>query len=615
MRHLWLPAVLLFGATFLLYSPLGRYQFINYDDQLYVTENYVVQQGLTLRGAKWAFTAITASNWHPVTMLSHMLDCELFGLNPSGHHYTNLLLHSLNAALLFLFLAYLTGKVGRSFAASALFAFHPIATESVMWIAERKNLLCTLFFILALAAYVGYARTGGWKRYLLVTVLYLVALMSKPMVVTFPFVLLLLDYWPLCRWQPLRSTASAGISEGARLAHVPFAKLVLEKLPWFALSLGESLVTLYVQHREGAVTAGYVPFWGRFGNAVLSYGRYLWKIVVPLKLCIFYPHPKLALPWTQVALSAAVLGLITLLVLGFRAHRYLAVGWLWFLGTLVPVIGVVQAGSQAMADRYAYIPFIGIFVAVVWAASEMLDRRQVARKLVVVSVCLVLVVLGWRTRVQAAYWQNSTTLFSHALEVAPDSAVAHVNLSMALAEQGFAEEAVRHIRAALVINPRDPVALQSLALYHIHEGNTVEALDELNNAAALAKYPFLQERIHMTLGALYSKSGDMEKAKSEYAQAIRLQPEDYKPYLNLAVHLYLEGKYDQALEKLKQSISAFPTSTAYYYQGEVLVSEGKLREAEQSYRRALEISPKYDDARRALGELLTRVKPTGVQPR
>lgn len=609
LRNRLALSLLLFAATFLLFSPMSGYEFINYDDQLYVTENYVVQQGLTLRGFKWTLTGITGGNWHPVTMLSHMLDVELFGLNPVAHHYVNLGLHSLNVVLLFLFLCCLTGRVTRSLLVSAVFAVHPLAVESVMWIAERKNLLCTLFSLLALKAYIHYVREPSFWRKLTITCFYLLALLSKPMVVTLPFVLLLLDYWPLHRWQVAeepslenkRNRVSAGVAR--------FGELVREKAPWFFMAFLDSVVTLYAQHKEGAVTANYLPFGTRLGNAALSYGRYLLKAVFPTRLCVFYPHPKLALPWGEVALAGAMLILITVLVIRYRANAaYLTVGWLWFLGTLVPVIGIVQAGSQAMADRYAYIPLIGIFVAIVWTASDLLSKVSASKTPAIVLFCLLLLLLGWRTRVQEAYWRNSLTLFSHALDVTRENPVAHVNLGMALATKGLPEEAIAHVRAALAINPNDAVALQGLALYDAYHGDTTKALDELNKAAALSRYPFVQERIRMNLGALYSKLGEMERAKLEYAEAIRLQPEDYKPYLNLGVHLYLEGKYEQALGNINQSISVFPTSTAHYYQGQALEAEGKLEASEQSYRRALELSPEFDDARTALDNLLGKMR-------
>jgi hypothetical protein len=594
----WILSVILFVGVFLLYGSMSRYEFINYDDQLYVTENYTVQHGLTLHGVKWAFTTFRAANWHPVTWLSHMLDVELFGVEPAAHHYVNVFLHSVNAVLVFWLLWSLTKRLGRSFTVATLFAAHPLSVESVMWIAERKNLLCTLFFLLAVAAYAWYVRKPDWKRYVTVTALYLLALLSKPMVVTFPFVLLLLDYWPLDRLE------RRGASSILRV----FAKLVVEKIPWFLMSLLGSILTMIAQTGMGAVSAGYVPLGMRIGNALLSYGRYLWKIVFPVRLCIFYPHPKSALSWSEVILASSVVLLITLLVIRYRARSYLTVGWLWFLGMLVPVIGIVQAGSQAMADRYAYLPFIGILLATVWGASDVLQKFRASQYLILALTCILVTVLGWRTRVQESYWQNSVALFSHALKVTKDNPVAHVSLATALAEKGLTDEAISHIRAVLAINPHDAVALQALALYHIYNDDNSRALTELNEAASYAKYPDLRERIHVNLGALYSKLGNMEKAKSEYREAIAAQPEDYKPYLNLGVHLYLEGSYNEAQANLNQSIAIFPRSTTYYYLGQTLQAEGKLREAGEAYGKALELSPGYDDARRALQELSQRMQ-------
>lgn len=596
----WLLSLILLAGTFLLYCSLAGYQFIGYDDQIYVTENYIVLKGITLQGLKWAFTTFTLPYWHPITWVSHMLDVEFFGVNPAAHHYMNLLLHSINAAVLFLLLRLLTGRTARSFVVATLFAVHPLSVESVMWIAERKNLLCTLFFMLGLGAYAWYARKPNWKRYLLVTVLYLAALMCKPMVVTFPFVLLLLDYWPLERWESTTSTdPPAKTGKWLRV----LGRLSLEKLPWFALSIANAAVTFFIgQVREGAVKA-VLPLWARVANALLSYGRYLAKIVWPQGLCIFYPHPRLALPWMQVALSAVIVLAITLTVIRYKTTSYLIVGWLWFLGTLVPVIGIVQSGTQAMADRYAYLSFIGIFVAAVWGIADLLQKKHVAIRLKVLFVFVVLLVLGWQTRIQKSYWHDSTALFTHALEVTENNDEAHVNLAAALTAKGDDEGAIAHARAALAINPHNVVALEGLALYHFRQGSTKQALDELNQAASLTSYAFLSERIHMNLGAVYSAIGEMEKAKSEYRLAIQIRPENYQPYLNLGAHLYVEGKYDEALQNLNQSIAVFPTSTAYYYQGQALQAKGRLQEAGDAYRRALRISPQYLDAQKALSEL------------
>src|SRR5579859_646584 len=610
----WFLSIFLAAGTFLLYCPLNGYEFINYDDQIYVTENYIVQQGLTLKGVKWAFTTFSALYWHPVTWLSHMLDVELFGMNASAHHYVNLLLHSINVMLLFLLLYFVTGTRGRSFVVAALFAVHPLSAQSVMWIAERKNMLSTLFFLLALAAYAWYARKSNWRRYLAVTGFYLLALMSKPMVVTFPFVLLLFDYWPLRRFGASETSSSLSHDTVVRggAAHPVWIRLLLEKIPWMLMSLVNSVVTLFVQRTRLPMYSQLLPLKIRLGNALLSYALYLWKIVWPAKLSIYYPHPKLALPWGEVALAAAVLIAITFLVWRYRNHSYLAVGWLWFLGMLVPVIGIVQSGGQAMADRYAYLPLIGILIAVVWGSADMLQQANVSRKLVVTLTCLLLAGSSWNMRIQESYWRNSISLFTHALDVTSNNGMAQVNLGMALADKGLAEESILHVQAALAINPRDALALQDLALYHINkERDTSRALAELKQAAAYARYPELQKSIHMTLGALYSKLGNMEEAKSEYRQAILAQPEDYRPYLNLGVHLYLEGKYDDALANLTQSIAVFPTSTAYYYTGETLQAQGKVQEAGESYKKALEISPSYEEPRQALHDLFARMPARG----
>jgi tetratricopeptide (TPR) repeat protein len=373
------------------------------------------------------------------------------------------------------------------------------------------------------------------------------------------------------------------------------------------MSIADSVVTLLAQRKELIGYSQFLPLRIRLGNAVLSYGLYLWKTVWPAKLTIYYPHAKMALPWGEVTLAGAVLIAITFVVWRYRSHSYLVFGWLWFLGILVPVIGIVQSGSQAMADRYMYLPLIGILIAVVWAAAELLQRARVSRKIVVLLSGVVLAGLSWNMRIQQSYWRNSITLFTRALEVTTDNPVAEVNLGTALADKGFSEESIVHMKAALAINPHDAVALENLALYHIYHKETARALEELDRAAGYTTYPDVQKRIHMNRGALYSKLGNMEAAKSEYRKAILAQPEDYWPYLSLGVHLYLEGRYDEALANLTQSTTIFPTSTAYYYAGKTLQAEGRLQEAAESYKTALRISPSYDDARQAFNDLVAKM--------
>ncbi len=365
--------VLLAVATIALYSPVIGHSFIAWDDQDYVTANPHVQAGLSWSTAKWAFTTTTAANWHPLTWLSHALDYQLFALNAAGHHLDSVLIHALNAVVLFLLLAWVTKRVGPSLLVAALFALHPINVESVAWVAERKNVLSTLFFFLAMAAYVWYAQKPEWRRYALVALLFAAGLMAKPMVITLPFVLLLLDYWPLARTPP--DGTMTGFSSASRASRVAFSRLLLEKVPLLFFSAASAWITLKAQHNAVRSFEEF-PLGIRIENAVLAYLLYLWKMLWPARLA-FYPHPLLAPPAWQWIVSALTLVGVTLLVITFRRKRYLPVGWFWFLGTLIPVIGLVQVGEAAMADRYAYLPLIGIFIMIAWTLADAANVRNV----------------------------------------------------------------------------------------------------------------------------------------------------------------------------------------------------------------------------------------------
>ncbi len=421
--------VLLAAATIALYSPVLGYSFVVLDDQEYVTGNPHIQNGLAWSTVKWAFTSTeTAAYWHPLTWLSHALDCQLFGLNPAGHHFDSVLIHALNAVLLFLLLAWVTKRVGPSLLVAALFALHPLNVESVAWVAERKNVLSTMFFLLAIAAYVRYAQKPDWRRYLLVAALFAAGLMAKPMVTTLPFVLLLLDYWPLDR-----TTLHGDKGNPATANSVPrvaLSTLVLEKVPLLFLSAASAKITLIAQRRV-ELTFEELPLHIRIENAVVSYGLYLWKMLWPTRLAAFYPHPANTLPMWQVMLSGLILVGGTALVIVFHRKRYLPVGWFWFLGTLVPVIGLVQVWKQAMADRFAYVPLIGIFIMIAWGLDDWVEARKIRSVWRVIPTLCVLTALGCVTLRQVSYWGSQYDLWSRSLAVA-ESSLAHNSVGASL---------------------------------------------------------------------------------------------------------------------------------------------------------------------------------------
>src|SRR5277367_1427887 len=451
------------AITLLLYSPVTKHSFVNYDDEIYVVKNVHVRAGLTWSTFAWSWTSIEGSNWHPLTWLSHALDCELYGLNAGGHHFTNVLLHACNVLLLFLLLLWVTGSAGRSWLVAALFAVHPLNVESVAWVAERKNVLSTLFFLLAMGAYGWYAQKPNVRRYLAVAALFALGLASKPMVITLPFVLLLLDFWPLGRIQEWAAQPAPRIRKnrkavedaaGNRFTQAPFLRLVLEKLPLMLLCVASAVVTVVAQRSRGAVRSlETIPLLLRLENAAYSYAMYVWKAFWPSRLALYYPLNRLAL-WQ---LGLAVLFLLAVSGIAWKQrfrHRYLLSGWLWYLGTLVPVIGIVQVGDQAMADRYTYVPLIGIFVMVVWGLADWADSEQVGARWRVTATAIVLAVLSVLTWRQSSYWRTSFDVWTHTLAVTGPNPLAESDLGDALHALGRPEDALPHFQKAAKMQTR-----------------------------------------------------------------------------------------------------------------------------------------------------------------
>jgi tetratricopeptide (TPR) repeat protein len=472
---------LLVGITLAAYEPVRKYEFVDYDDDRYVTANPRTQQGLNWENVSWALTTIEVANWHPLVWLSHMADCQLYGLNPSGHHLTNLLLHLANAILLFHVLQQMTGALWRSWLVAALFATHPLNIESVAWIAERKNVLSTLFWLLTMWAYLLYARRPEWKRYLLVSGAFVLGLMSKPMLVTLPCVLLLLDYWPLGRLRGAVELRSPGFRRTV-------LRLALEKLPLFLLAAASSAITIKAQRMDGALDAKALSFGARLSNALASYVGYIYQMIWPERLAVLYPHPGESIPGWRVAASALALVCVTAAVIrGSRKSPYLMVGWLWYLGTLVPVIGLVQVGQQAMADRYAYVPLIGLFIIIVWGVDEV-TRRLPSRSYWLAGVAAALLIaLMMVTRWQLRHWQNSITLFERALEVTNNNEIAHNNLGAVLVRKGQLDEGLAHLREAVRLDPAYETARTNIAVT-LHQKGNIEASDESRWQEAVQLY-------------------------------------------------------------------------------------------------------------------------------
>jgi len=469
------PAVLsllLVTATIALYYPVHNHPFINYDDRDYVYGNPQVKTGISRHSIKWAFTTSTAGNWHPLTWLSHELDYQLFGLDPAGHHDVNVLFHALNAVLLFWVLLRATGLPGRSFMVAALFALHPINVESVAWVAERKNVLSMMFFLLALGAYRWYASSPRVARYLLVALLFALGLMAKPQIIIFPCVLLLWDYWPLQRMFRNQRDSAGNHQPSDAIPAKNFWWLMVEKIPLFAMVIVSAVITLKVQ--QGART--WFPRYVRVGNGILAYGLYLWKSVWPTHLAVFYPHPGDSLNWWMVTFSGLVLLITTVSVIIERRHRYLPVGWFWFLGTLVPMLGIIQVGIQGMADRYAYVSFLGLFIITCWGTADIGKRFHFSPAVLPSVSVAALLFLAVLARQQIDYWQTDIDLWTHALQVTTDNWLAESQLGTALAIDGRVEEAIPHYRKTLALEPHDADANMGIGIYEFHRGNYPEAI-------------------------------------------------------------------------------------------------------------------------------------------
>ncbi|MGB9234152.1 MAG: tetratricopeptide repeat protein [Terriglobales bacterium] len=547
--------VVLAAATIGLYSPVIGHGFVKWDDQHYVTANSHIHGGLTWDTVKWAFRSTEESNWHPLTWLSHALDYQLFGLNATGHHLGSVLIHASNAALLFLLLAWVTKRVGPSALVAALFALHPINVESVAWVAERKNVLSTLFFILAIAAYVWYAQKPEWRRYLLVAALFAAGLMAKPMVITFPFVLLLLDYWPLER-MPLDGTASSPVTSGSTTR--PWLRsLLLEKVPLLFLSAASAGITLIAQGNAERTFEEF-PFDIRVENAVVAYALYLWKMLWPARLAL-YPHSAIALPAWQWILSILVLATVTAFVVICRRKRYLPVGWFWFLGTLVPVIGLVQVGEASMADRYAYIPMIGIFIMIAWGFADWAEARKISTVWRVLPAVCALAALSSVTHRQISYWESDYDLWSHAL---------------AVGESGFAQNAV----AADLMNPEQAMTQHDLQNFSTEQERMDEARLHFERALELRR-PLAQQSpgVYLpemastltSLGTLDRIRNRPDEARQHDEEALRIvrplaqrDPDKYRSYLagplvNLGDLDQLQNRPDEARQHYEEALQCY----------------------------------------------------------
>lgn len=548
---LWISLALVV-ATAVAYSAVAGHGFTNFDDPGYVTDNPEVKRGLGAGTIAWAFTTGHMYNWHPLTWISHLADVSLYGVNPGAHHVTSLLFHLVNTVLLFGLLRRLTGATGRSAAVAGLFALHPLHVESVAWVSERKDVLSTFFLLLTIGAYAGYARDPRPARYAAVCALLALGLMSKPMLVTLPFALLLLDYWPLGRV----AGGPPPAVRGARVSARPWARLALEKLPLLALVVVSSVVTYLAQQRGGSVGG-----WETFplsltaGNAAISYFAYLGKMVWPAGLAAFYPYPR-SLDVSLVI--AAVVGLVALTAAAFAVatrRPYVPVGWLWYLGTLVPVIGLVQVGTQAMADRYTYVPLIGVFVVLAWGLTDVLARWSGRDRVLAAGAIALLIACAFLTFRQVAHWKSSESLWRRALRVTRGNHVAHTNLGSVLEKDGRGDEAAAHFAEAVRLQPRFSLALYGLAMAQVRQGRSDDAIQ--NFRAALRSDPGYAEA-HSSLGAALATQGKTAEGIEHFEEAIRLRPAFVGARVNLAIALATAGRTAEANAQLAEALRLEP---------------------------------------------------------
>lgn len=583
MRTLIL-SLLLVTLTLVLYNPVNHFSFINYDDNRYVSENRHVQAGLSWGTVTWAFTTFYYANWHPLTWMSHAMDCQLFHLNPAGHHLTSVLLHAVNVVLLFLLLVWSTRRTGPSFMVAALFALHPINVESVAWIAERKNVLSTTFFFLSLGAYGWYALKPHWKRYSVFAGLLACSLASKPMLVTAPFVLLLLDYWPLQRIQGWTAPPSV-----LPVRQVQADRLFLEKLPLLLLAGVSSVITVLAQRASGAVGKSAFPFTARLENAIYSYAMYLWKAIWPADLSLFYPHVGHSLSVWRSGLAALFLVAATAIVVKFRSRGYLLTGWLWFLGTLVPVIGVIQVGNQAMADRYAYVPLIGIFVMLVWAAAAWAKEKKLGFATQVIPAVCLLTAVSLATYRQIGYWRSSLDVWTHALAVTRHNFVAEVNLGQALTELNRADEAYPLFVRAAQDEPNDAGARLNIGTYLNQHGHQAEAIQQYEMAVQLGSEPGMLATAYSNLGSVYNEVGDYAKSRASFEHALQFNPDQASAWAGIAFLLQKQGKLEEAIPSLTRFAELQPSTQNFLQLARVLAQTNHRAEALAAYQQAMSL--------------------------
>ena len=653
----YLIVILLILISFIAFGRIMANDFINFDDDIYITGNNYIKSGINTESIKWAFTSSHAANWHPLTWLSHMLDWQLFGANASGHHLVNLLLHIGSAILLFLFLNKTTGSLWPSAFVAAMFALHPLRVESVAWASERKDVLSMFLGMATIYVYALYVENHKLSKYFLCLALFALSLLAKPMLVTLPFLLLLLDYWPLGRWQKALKPQLLPVGNKGGLVKnkakqrktnstkykkisIPLVdrsktirSLLVEKLPFIFMAIASSIVTIWAQSNGGAVAyLEQLPFLDRILNTIVSYVQYLIKMFWPVNLVIFYPYRQFLPFWQVFGAASILLGVSIAVIYAIKKAPFLFVGWFWYLGTLVPVIGLMQVGFQSIADRYTYFPSIGIAIILTWGVVYL--SKVKLRKIIIIPTVIILTALTFLTWQQCGYWKNSNSLFSHVLQATKDNYLAHNNLGLALAAEGKNEEAIAHYLKAIEINPyckahfnlgvalvaqgRIEEAIAAIKLnpnqQEAHFGLSVVLVARGKNLVAQGR---IEEAIthylsaikinsdnadaHCNLADVFVQQNKIDQAIEHFREAVRITPSSFAALNNLGVNLEKQLKHDEAIEYYRRAVQIEPKNPGIYFNlGVALGNKGELKEAANNFRLAIKIKPDYEEARRAL---------------
>ncbi len=593
--------IALAAATIIAYELIRHNGFVGYDDNEYIVKNQHVAGGITQQSVTWAFTKPYASNWHPLTWISHMLDCQVFGLNPLGHHLVSVAFHIVNALLLFWILKRISGSIWASAFVAAVFAVHPVQVESVAWASERKTVLSGLFWLLTMAAYVRYTRQPAFGRYILVLLVFSLCIMTKPIVVTLPLVLLLLDYWPLKRIGGRRTEDGRREEEGQKTS---LKWLIIEKIPLLAMSAFLSVMTFVSQKSGGAMsTTEHMPLDYRIANTFLSYIKYIGKMIWPSGLAVYHPHPRTSFSDAAVVICTLLFVLITIFSIYMgRRKRYISVGWLWYVGTLVPMIGLVQVGAQAIACRYMYLSMVGLLIIVAWAVKDLVESRFHLKVIAAVSAISVLSVFIILTRMQVGHWQNTITLFEHTLNVTKDNAAAEHNYGHALSEAGLLDEAAIHLNRAVQLVPEFVEARNNLGKLYLKQGKISEAIDCFTE---LAKRKDAPAEVHYSLASALLMQKRYDEAISQLSIVLELDPSNAHAPSAMAVALMSAGRTDEAIACFNKYLRLNENSTELHYNLAVaLTMQKKYDEAIRHFTRVTELDPNNAGALNGLARTL-----------